>query len=195
MNIPILLAFVLAAAAQDPKPKKQDPMHMDKEKGFSISLPADKKKMAHWEFILPNPAEREEFLVRIHGDYAKTLEILVYGEAFDGAFYEHQMHADQMAEGLKRNRDLKKATRRSSETVKNFTVDKVNASHLIMDVEGMDGSKQEWHIYCFRSPRNNWVYTLLVMTEAGYLDKTDKDRVPEQVNQILGSFRASKIGK
>lgn len=195
-RILFLAAVALALpAAQDAKDKKE-PGFTDKESGFSVMLPADKKKMAHWEITTPKAdaeGQTPDYKVRVHGDYSRICDVVVFGQAYDGAGYDHKWHADQLESGLKRGGDFKKIKQRSTETLKTFTKDKVNASHVIFDAEGLDGTKAEMHAYCFRSPRNNWIYTVLVQVEAGYLDKPNKDKVPDQINEIITSFRTFPI--
>lgn len=194
----ILLVATVALglpAAQDAG-KKKEPGFTDKDNGFSIMLPADKKKMAHWEIKTPEDnkeGQAPEYKVRVHGDYATVCDVVVYAQAYDGDGYDHRWHAEQLEQGFKRGGDFKKIKQRSSETLKTFTKDKVNASHVIFDAEGLEGTKVEMHCYCFRSPRNNWIYTVMVHVEAGYLDKPSKDKVPDQINEIVTSFRTFSI--
>lgn len=193
----VLATAAVPALAQE----KKNPVFTDKEHGFSIAIPNDKKLIRHWEIL--EPKEGDTWFVHIKGDYANILDFYVVGSPPDLTkdprqyVYSSEKHAENREEQAREEKTYKKVTRKSLEKVQKFTGDKINAHHLVLEIEDENDNKFEKHHWCFQASRNQWTYDIILYVESGLLEKADdKERVAAQIDElILKSFRAFQVKK
>ena len=197
-TLPATLILALLAAPVLAQEKK-NPEFTDKAHGCSILIPSDKKLIRHWDFM--EPKEGDTWFIHVKGDYANVLDLYVVGSPPDLTkdprqyVYSSEKHAEQREEQAREEKTYKKVTRKSLEKVQKFSKDKVNAHHLVLEIEDENDSKYEKHHYCFQSSKNQWTYDIIMYVETGLLEKDDADRVGTQVQWILENFRTFQVKK
>ena len=196
MKSSLVAAIVLTLATTSPHPaagqtSKKNPQHTDPRNGFSLVLPYQKGQLKHWTIEMPKPKEDQK--VRLICDYGKPMEILVFAQAADLGLYDVKKHADSYEESIRKYKKIKTVIRRKFGMIKKFGAERINAGNLVLDVETEEKQKYEYHFYLMRSQRNKWIYTIMMVMEPGLLKKKTKERLGQQLDFILSSFRTFPI--
>lgn len=194
----LMMVFAIStqAEAQRKKQEKINPTFRDKEHGFEISIPPDKRMIRHWEFV--EPGEGDNWHLKITADYGNPFTIQIYGNAPDLSqdprkyVYSHKKHAEGREQKIREEKSFKKVVRKKLDSKYRFGRDKINASHLVMGIEDENDKKYDLHVYCFRAGRNQWTYEVHMYIDPELLEKKrkDKKKIPAQVDYVLKSFRA-----